>query len=46
MGVQSLNETLLDRLGRIHSREMVFKSFDILRRGGFDITPVSLGGAG
>jgi oxygen-independent coproporphyrinogen-3 oxidase len=36
MGVQSLNEDLLDRLGRIHSREMVFKSFDILRAAGFD----------
>ena len=36
MGVQSLDETLLDRLGRIHSREMVFKSFDILRQAGFD----------
>jgi oxygen-independent coproporphyrinogen-3 oxidase len=36
MGVQSLNEVLLDRLGRIHSREMVFKSFDILRAAGFD----------
>src|SRR5436309_6942693 len=36
MGVQSLNEQLLDRLGRIHSREMVFKSFDILRRAGFE----------
>ncbi|MBM3835681.1 MAG: radical SAM family heme chaperone HemW [Verrucomicrobia bacterium] len=36
MGVQSLNEQLLDRLGRIHSREMVFKSFDILRSAGFD----------
>jgi oxygen-independent coproporphyrinogen-3 oxidase len=36
MGVQSLNENLLDRLGRIHSREMVFKSFDILRAAGFD----------
>jgi oxygen-independent coproporphyrinogen-3 oxidase len=36
MGVQSLNETLLDRLGRIHSREMVFKSFEILRRAGFE----------
>jgi oxygen-independent coproporphyrinogen-3 oxidase len=35
MGVQSLNETLLERLGRVHSREMVFKSFDILRRAGF-----------
>jgi oxygen-independent coproporphyrinogen-3 oxidase len=36
MGVQSLDEKLLDRLGRIHSREMVFKSFDILRRVGFE----------
>ena len=36
MGVQSLDEQLLDRLGRIHSREMVFKSFDILRQAGFD----------
>jgi len=36
MGVQSLDEALLGRLGRIHSREMVFKSFDILRRTGFD----------
>jgi oxygen-independent coproporphyrinogen-3 oxidase len=36
MGVQSLDEQLLRRLGRIHSREMVFKSFDILRRAGFD----------
>jgi len=35
MGVQSLDEKLLDRLGRIHSREMVFKSFDILRHAGF-----------
>jgi oxygen-independent coproporphyrinogen-3 oxidase len=36
MGVQSLDEKLLDRLGRIHSREMVFKSFDILRASGFE----------
>jgi oxygen-independent coproporphyrinogen-3 oxidase len=36
MGVQSLDEKLLDRLGRIHTREMVFKSFNILRRAGFD----------
>src|ERR1019366_3404155 len=36
MGVQSLDEKLLDRLGRIHSREMAFKSFDILRQAGFD----------
>ena len=36
MGVQSLDENLLDRLGRIHSREMVFTSFDTLRAAGFD----------
>jgi len=35
MGVQSLNEDLLDRLGRIHSRSMVFKSYDALRAAGF-----------
>ena len=35
MGVQSLDEGLLDRLGRVHSREMVFKSYDILRQAGF-----------
>lgn len=35
MGVQSLDEQLLDRLGRIHSREQVFKSFDTLRAAGF-----------
>ena len=36
IGVQSLDEKLLDRLGRIHSREMVFKSFDTLRAAGFE----------
>ncbi|HYG21440.1 MAG TPA: radical SAM family heme chaperone HemW [Verrucomicrobiae bacterium] len=36
MGVQSLDEDLLDRLGRVHSRAMVFKSFEILRKAGFD----------
>jgi putative oxygen-independent coproporphyrinogen III oxidase len=36
MGVQSLDEKLLERLGRIHSRDQVFKSFDILRRAGFE----------
>src|SRR5271169_5464697 len=36
MDVQSLDEKLLDHLGQIHSREMVFKSFDILRHAGFD----------
>jgi oxygen-independent coproporphyrinogen-3 oxidase len=42
MGVQSLDEALLDRLGRVHSREMVFKSFDTLRRAGFDNINVDL----
>jgi len=36
MGVQSLDESLLDRLGRVHSRDMVFRSFDLLRKAGFD----------
>ncbi len=36
MGVQSLNQPLLERLGRIHSRAMVFKSYDILRQAGFE----------
>jgi putative oxygen-independent coproporphyrinogen III oxidase len=36
MGVQSLDEELLDRLGRVHSRDQVFKSFDILRTAGFE----------
>lgn len=36
MGVQSLDENLLDKLGRVHSRDMVFRSFDILRAAGFD----------
>jgi oxygen-independent coproporphyrinogen-3 oxidase len=36
MGVQSLDEALLDRLGRVHSRDMVFKSYDRLRRAGFE----------
>jgi len=42
MGVQSLDETLLDRLGRIHSREQVFRSFDLLRQAGFDNLNVDL----
>jgi oxygen-independent coproporphyrinogen III oxidase len=36
LGVQSLDEGLLDRLGRVHNRATVFKSFDILRSAGFD----------
>jgi oxygen-independent coproporphyrinogen III oxidase len=36
MGVQSLHEPLLDRLGRVHTRQMAYDSFDILRQAGFD----------
>ncbi len=36
MGVQSLDEDLLERLGRVHTREMVFRSFEVLRSAGFD----------
>ena len=42
MGVQSLDEALLDRLGRVHSRDMVFRSFDILRQAGFDNVNIDL----
>jgi oxygen-independent coproporphyrinogen-3 oxidase len=36
MGAQSFDAGLLRRLGRVHSREMIFKSFDLLRAAGFD----------
>jgi oxygen-independent coproporphyrinogen-3 oxidase len=36
MGAQSFDDALLDRLGRVHSRRMIFKSFDILRAAGLD----------
>lgn len=36
LGVQSLEEDLLDRLGRVHSRQMVYKTYELLRRAGFD----------
>ena len=42
MGVQSLDDQLLRRLGRIHTPEMVFKSFDTLRRAGFENINVDL----
>ena len=42
MGVQSLDTDLLERLGRVHSRDQVFKSFDILRRAGFENLNVDL----
>lgn len=42
LGVQSLDEGLLERLGRIHSRRQVFESFDTLRRAGFANVNVDL----
>jgi oxygen-independent coproporphyrinogen III oxidase len=36
MGVQSFDEGLLDKLGRVHTREMAFNSFDTLRKAGFE----------
>jgi oxygen-independent coproporphyrinogen-3 oxidase len=42
MGAQTFDETLLDKLGRVHSREMIYKSFDILRGAGFDNINIDL----
>jgi len=42
MGVQSFDERLLERLGRIHTREQVFKSYDILRNAGFENINIDL----
>jgi oxygen-independent coproporphyrinogen III oxidase len=42
MGVQSFDERLLERLGRIHSREQVFKSYDLLIKAGFDNINIDL----
>jgi oxygen-independent coproporphyrinogen III oxidase len=36
MGVQSLDTDLLNRLGRIHSREQVFRSYDTFRAAGIE----------
>jgi len=36
MGVQSMDSDLLVRLGRVHSRDMVYRSYDILRNAGFE----------
>lgn len=42
MGVQSFNSALLERLGRIHTRDQVFRSFDILRQAGFSNINIDL----
>lgn len=36
LGAQSFDADLLQRLGRVHSREMIFTSIENLRRAGFD----------
>ena len=36
LGVQSLDPELLDRLGRVHTRDRAFQAFDTLRKAGFD----------
>ncbi len=42
LGIQSLDAGLLERLGRVHTREQAFRSFDLLRRAGFDNLNVDL----
>jgi oxygen-independent coproporphyrinogen-3 oxidase len=42
MGAQTFDETLLEKLGRVHSREMIYKSFDVLRAAGFDNVNIDL----
>ena len=42
MGVQSFDEALLERLGRIHTREQVYRSYEILRGAGFDNVNIDL----
>lgn len=42
MGVQSLRPDLLTMLGRVHSRENVFKSLDAIFESGFDNVSVDL----
>jgi len=42
MGAQTFDETLLEKLGRIHSRDMIYKSFDTLRAAGFDNVNIDL----
>lgn len=42
LGVQSLNDELLSRLGRVHSRRQAFRAFDTLRKAGFDNINIDL----
>ena len=36
MGVQTFNEEILKKIGRIHDGEQVYNSYDLLREGGFE----------
>ncbi len=42
MGVQSFDESLLERLGRIHTRDQVYRSYEILRSTGFTNVNIDL----
>ena len=42
MGVQSFDESLLERLGRIHTRDQVHRSYEILRTAGFENVNIDL----
>ena len=42
MGVQSFDESLLERLGRIHTRDQVYRSYDVLRAAGFENINIDL----
>lgn len=42
LGMQSLDATLLERLGRVHTRAAAFRSFDLLRRAGLENVNVDL----
>jgi oxygen-independent coproporphyrinogen-3 oxidase len=42
MGVQSFDVSLLERLGRIHTREQVFRSYEILCGAGFENINIDL----
>lgn len=42
MGVQSLDAALLEKLGRVHDRDMVFRSYEVFRKAGFENVNIDL----
>ena len=42
LGVQTLDPVLLDQLGRIHTPEQVYRSYEVLRRVGFESVNLDL----